>query len=217
MPTRVSALKTSALNALAERLRTADFPLAADWETVNDWFGRWAALPELRAELKNHLHTLAPAEAAALIKASRETTTHFAWCLLDSPDDEFSFWLHEYKPQRDWRQGYADSVHNHRYHFCTTLLRGHYLHERYHAHLDPDTGLITSVRLRSQTQCATGSSGRLLADEFHRIPSAGTGTMTFLVKSRAVTESSVSFDPATGIGHRHVPVEVRLGELADRI
>ena len=55
---------------------------------------------------------------------SRETTTHFAWCLLDRPDDGFSFWLHEYKPQQDWRIGYADSVHNHRYHFCTTILRG---------------------------------------------------------------------------------------------
>lgn len=209
--------KFSALMELATRLRAADFPLTEDWETVNRWFGDWAALPELRTELKNHLDSLEPAAAAALIRSSRETTTHFAWCLLDTPGDEFSFWLHDYKPQQDWRQGYADSVHNHRYHFCTTILRGHYLHERYDARLDPGTELITSVRLRSQTHCATGASGRLLADEFHRIPSAGAGTMTFLVKSRAVTKSSVSFDPQTGIGHRHVPVEVRLGELAARI
>jgi hypothetical protein len=57
----------------------------------------------------------------------------------------------------------------------------------------------------------------MLADEFHRIPEAADGTMTFLVKSRPVSSFSLSFDPATGIGHRHVPVEVRLGELADRI
>jgi hypothetical protein len=32
-----------------------------------------------------------------------------------------------------------------------------------------------------------------------------------------VSSFSLSFDPASGIGHRHVPVEVRLGDLADRI
>jgi hypothetical protein len=160
---------------------------------------------------------LRPHEAAAVRAGSRETTTHFAWRLLDSPADEFSFWLHEYKPQQDWRHGYADSVHNHRYHFCTTILRGGYVHERYDAQLDPRTGLITSISLRQRNSCAEGASGALFADQFHRIPSAGESTMTFLVKSRAVTDSSVSYDPVTGISHRHLPVEIRLGDLADRI
>ena len=82
-----------------------------------------------------------------MIRRSRETTTHFAWCLRDVPDEPFTFWLHEYKEQRDWRQGYADSVHNHRYHFCTTILRGGYLHERYAATINPSTELIGSAEL----------------------------------------------------------------------
>jgi hypothetical protein len=202
---------------LATQLRAADFPLAENWPAVEEWFRTWAARPDLRVELREHLRMLQPADSAAVRAGSRETTTHFAWCLLDSPADEFSFWLHEYKPQRDWRQGYADSVHNHRYHFCTTILRGSYVHEHYEAQLDPQTELIVSARLRKRNSCPAGASGALLADEFHRIPVAAEATMTFLVKSRAVTNSSVSYDPNTGISHRHVPVEVRLAGLAERI
>lgn len=209
--------RLSPLSELATRLRAARFPLAADWRAVDDWFRPWAAQPGLREELRTRLRELSSAQAAKVLRASRETTTHFAWCLLDSPADPFSFWLHEYKAQADWREGYADSVHNHRYHFCTTILRGDYRHEKYSTTIDPATGLISSARWRRSTVCGTGTSITMLADEFHRIPEAATGTMTFLVKSRPVSDFSLSFDPATGIGHRHVPVEVRLGELANRI
>lgn len=209
--------RLSPLSELATRLRTARFPLASEWRAVDGWFRPWAAQPGLRDELRTQLRALSAPQATKILRSSRETTTHFAWCLLDSPSDPFSFWLHEYKAQEDWREGYADSVHNHRYHFCTTILRGDYLHERYETTIDAGTGLITSARLRRRTRCAAGACATMLADEFHRIPEAATGTMTFLVKSRPVSSFSLSFDPAGGIGHRHVPVEVRLGELADRI
>jgi hypothetical protein len=209
--------RLSPLTELATRLRTAGFPLSRDWRTVDAWFRPWAEQTSLREELRGHLRDLHPSSADALRNKSRETTTHFAWCLLDSPTDPFSFWLHEYKKQSDWREGYADSVHNHRYHFCTTILRGNYLHERYATRLDEKSGLITSVQLRRRALCQAGATGVMLADEFHRIPEAAEGTMTFLVKSRPVSSSSLSYDPSTGIGHRHIPVEVRLGELAERI
>jgi hypothetical protein len=213
----VMLTRLSALTDLATQLRTADFPLAGNWLAVEEMFASWAAQPELREELREHLRRLEPAEADVVRAGSRETTTHFAWCLLNSPGDEFSFWLHEYKPQQDWRHGYADSVHNHRYHFCTTILRGSYVHERYDALVDPETELITSAQLQKRNTCSAGAAGALTADQFHRIPEAGQDTMTFLVKSRAVTDSSVSYDPTTGISHRHVPMEVRLGELANLI
>ncbi|MDT8910998.1 hypothetical protein [Amycolatopsis sp. PS_44_ISF1] len=209
--------RLSPLNQLAARLRAAGFPLEQDWRTVDVWFREWASQTALREELRSLLRTPSPENTAVLLRGSRETTTHFAWCLRDDPHEPFSFWLHEYKPQEDWREGYADSVHNHRYHFCTTILRGNYLHERYSTTCDRDSGLITSAQLRRRTLCQAGACSVMLADEFHRIPEAGDGTMTFLVKSRPVTISSLSYDPGTGIGHRHVPVEVRLGELADRL
>lgn len=205
------------LAGLATDLRRAEFDLTGNWTAVRDWFGRHADPEELRTELSHYLREVPAATSSEITSRSRETTTHFAWCLLDRPEDPFSFWLHEYKPQRDWRTGYADSVHNHRYHFCTTILHGWYRHERYDVVLGESDGLIASTTLRGSTTCRPGASGAMHADEFHRIPAAGDDTMTFLIKSRPVQNSSLSYDPGTGTAHRHVPVEQRLGELTRRI
>jgi hypothetical protein len=207
----------SALTELAGELRRADSHLPDDWPSITGRFHDWAHQPGLRAELRSHLRTLPDDIASAVVRRSRETTTHFAWCLLNDPADAFSFWLHEYKPQRDWRIGYADSVHNHRYHFCTTILRGSYVHERFTAELDAAGLSINSATLQRSGLCEAGESGTMLAHQFHRIPKAADGTMTFLVKSRPVTKWSLSYDPATGTSRRHVPVEERLDHLADRI
>jgi hypothetical protein len=204
----------SALTELATKMRTCD---TADWTRVAPVFTTWSAQPNLREALRDYLHGLTGNAADAVTARSRETTTHFAWCLLDQPTDTFSFWLHEYKPQQDWRIGYADSVHNHRYHFCTTILRGRYVHERFTADLD-DAGLeIRSTKLLRSVVCETGESGMMLSDQFHRIPKAEDGTLTFLVKSRAVQPWSLSYDPVTGVSRRHVPIEQRLGLLAAQI
>lgn len=212
MPIRVSVL-----GELAEQLRSAEFDLSQRWDGVDAWFTAWAAQPGLRTNLRHHLLDLPTEHATAMIARSRETTTHFAWCLRDRPDEPFTFWLHEYKEQRDWRAGYADSVHNHRYHFCTTILRGGYLHERYAATINPGTELVGSAELMVSTTCPVGATGTLFASDFHRIPRAAEGTMTFLVKSREVTPWSLSYDPDTHEGHRHVPVEARMAHLASRL
>ncbi len=210
-------IRVSALGELAEQLSAAEFDLSQKWEQVDRWFERWADQPSLRNNLRHHLLELPNPQAEAMIKRSRETTTHFAWCLRDRADEPFTFWLHEYKQQRDWRQGYADSVHNHRYHFCTTILRGGYLHERYEAIINPSTDLIGTAELTRSTACPVGASGSLLSTDFHRIPRAVDGTMTFLVKSREVTPWSLSYDPVTQESYRHVPVESRLEQLAKRL
>jgi hypothetical protein len=209
--------KGAALAELAEQLRAAPFSLSSRWGEVDRWFETWAERPGLRTDLRSHLLTMPNDEANAIIKRSRETTTHFAWCLRDKPDEDFTFWVHEYKEQRDWRAGYAESVHNHRYHFCTTILRGGYQHERYLAMLSPQSHLIASTELLTTTPCPVGASESLLASDFHRIPMAVDGTMTFLVKSRQVTPWSLSWDPLTHESHLHVPVESRLSKLVERL
>jgi hypothetical protein len=212
VPTRLHALAE-----LASAVRCVNGPIVDHWSEVNRQFQDWVSQPGLRAELKSYLCDLSSAEFAALIGRSRETTTHFAWCLFAEPDDPFSVWLHEYKPQRDWREGYADSVHNHRYHFCTNIISGAYTHERFAAELDETTNLITAVRLLRGTVCPAGTGGFLLADEFHRIPAAEDGTMTLLVKSREIRAWSLSYDPMTRRGYRHIPVENRLDDLVGRL
>jgi hypothetical protein len=209
--------KDSALGELAEQLRAAEFDLSSRWTEVDRWFATWAERPGLRTGLRAHLLALPNEQADAVIKRSRETTTHFAWCLRDRPDEPFTFWLHEYKEQHDWRAGYADSVHNHRYHFCTTILRGGYLHERYFATMSAETDLIASTELLTSTPFAVGASDSLLSTDFHRIPRAVENTMTFLVKSREVTPWSLSYDPTTCESHRHVPVESRLSRLVNKL
>jgi hypothetical protein len=206
--------RQSALTELAGEMRAAD---VTDWASVSAGFTTWAGRPGLRDELRHHLRTLSGEVAAAVISRSRETTTHFAWCLLNEPADKFSFWLHEYKPQKDWRIGYADSIHNHRYHFCTTILRGNYVHERFATEMDLAGLTIKSATMVHSGVCEAGDAGTMLSDQFHRIPKAADGTMTFLVKSRPVRGWSLSFDPATSISRRHVPVEERLGHLAERL
>lgn len=211
------ATKGSAVAELAEQLRAAEFDLSSRWDMVDRWFETWAERPGLRTGLRAHLLALPNDQADAVISRSRETTTHFAWCLRDRPDEPFTFWLHEYKEQRDWRAGYADSVHNHRYHFCTTILRGGYLHERYSATVAPGTELIAATELLTSTPCQVGAADSLFASDFHRIPKAVDGTMTFLVKSREVTPWSLSYDPLTHESHKHVPVESRLSQLVRRL
>ncbi|PRY29705.1 hypothetical protein [Umezawaea tangerina] len=215
MPTDLTGLAT--ITELASRITSAGPPAADRWSDIGPLFGAWAAQPGLRERLREHLRALPPQERTRVVARSRETTTHFAWCLRDEPSEPFTFWLHEYKPQRDWRHGYADSVHNHRYHFCTTILSGSYLHERYEARLDGDGTAILSTGLLRRTECPAGASGTMLAHEFHRIPRAEDDTMTFLVKSRAVRPWSLSFDPDTRSSHRHVPVESRWEELTKQL
>lgn len=210
-------MATDVLGELAEQLRAAQFDILSRWGEVDRWFETWSQRPGLRTDLRTHLLALPDDQASAVVSRSRETTTHFAWCLRDRPGEPFTFWLHEYKEPRDWRAGYADSVHNHRYHFCTTILRGGYQHERYSAALSPETSLIASTELLTSTPCPVGAAESLLASDFHRIPRAVDGTMTFLVKSREVTPWSLSYDPLTHESHRHVPVESRLSQLVKRL
>jgi hypothetical protein len=209
--------RISALAELADNIRRLDSPLDDRWARVHESFTSWASSPGLRDELRDHLRKLPAHLVETVLGRSRETTTHFAWCLMDERADPFSFWLHEYKPKRDWRPGYADSVHNHRYHFCTTILRGSYLHERFDAELDVGQQTIRDVTPLRRTVCGMGDTGILMADEFHRIPMAADDTMTFLVKSRPVTTWSLSFDPISRISRRHVPVETRITQLAERL
>lgn len=214
MPTDLAG--TATLFELASGI-TAAGPPAVDRWTIGPLFDEWAVQPGLQEGLREHLRTLSPQEESRVVTRSRETTTHFAWCLRDEPTEPFTFWLHEYKPQRDWRHGYADSVHNHRYHFCTIILSGSYLHERYTARLGEGGRSILSASPLRRTECPTGTSATMLVHEFHRIPRAADDTMTFLVKSRAVRPWSLSFDPDTRTSHRHVPIESRLEELTNHL
>lgn len=214
----VSTQQFPVLVELAERLRAVSRRYEQHWESVHERFIAWTAeYPDLLTAIRSELRELAPHEVRALGARSSETTTHFAWRLVDEPTDTFSFWLHEYKPQRDWLRGYANTVHNHRYHFCTFVLSGGYRHEWFDVRLDSAGELVHGATLAEWDQCGPGDSRMVLADRFHRIPLAKDHTATLLVKSRPVRSWSLSLDPSTQVSRRHVPVEERVCELANRL
>lgn len=203
---------------LARQLSADPEAAALDWLVVHEITGRWlAAQHDLLTELRRRLRVLSDPVRAELAAGSRETTTHFAWRLVHGQAMPFSFWLHQYKPQTDWWRGYANSVHNHRYHFCTTVLTGSYQHEWYDVRLDAAGELAREVTWRGTEVWRPGPVRALTADQFHRVPRAADGTITFLVKSRPVRGWSLSVDPSTNFTRRHIPVEVLATDLADRL
>ena len=206
----------SPLDELAAGLRGAPQPLV-QWAGVDALFRAWVGDPGFRGELKDHLRRLTGSGREIGTDRSKETTTHDAWCLLDEPADEFSLWLHLYKPQRDWRAGYANTVHNHRYHFSTTILAGSYLHQRFDVRLDPDGRQVCDARLAETLIRRAGSDEVMLSEQFHRIPRAEDGTITFLVKSAPVRPWSVSYDPRAGTSWQHTSRRERLTELAEHL
>lgn len=210
------------LAGLADELSAKADVIVERWDVAEQLTARWVAdQPDLLGRLREHLRALPPAAAAQVAAGSRETTTHFAWRLVDGSVDgseaPYSFWLHEYKPQRDWWAGYANTVHNHRYHFCSTVLSGGFQHERYDVQLDPTGELVRGITRSSSQVWRPGSVWAITADQFHRVARANDGTLTFLVKSRPVRGWSLSVDPATMVSRRHVPVEERIHDLASRI
>lgn len=189
-----------------------------DWQPAHEVTERWVAdQPDLLGSLREQFRDLSPTAGAEIAAGSRETTTHFAWRLAHDDALPFSFWLHEYKPQRDWWLGYANSVHNHRYHFSTTVLAGGFQHEWYDVQLDPTAELVRGLACSDTEVWRPGPTRMVAAERFHRVARAIDGTLTFVVKSSPVRGWSLSVDPATWVSRRHVPVEGRIGGLADRI
>lgn len=203
----------SSLQGLADRLRDVE-GFAAAHDRFTDWV---QAQPDLLEQLRADLRALSPQRAAVLAAGSREVTTHFAWRLVDEKTEPFSFWLHEYKPQRDWLPGYANTVHNHRYHFSTTVLSGGYWHEWFDVELDSSGELVRGATSAGSQMLRPGPTCAVAADRFHRIPRVKDGTTTFLIKSRPIRSWSLSFDPYTRVSRRHVPIEIRIGDLAERL
>jgi hypothetical protein len=206
------------LVGLADALSVDAERLAERWDLARRHTAGWlASQPDLLGSLREQLIALPPSVAVEVAAGSRETTTHFAWQLVAEEELPFSFWLHEYKPRRDWWVGYANSVHNHRYHFCTTVLAGGYQHEWWDVRFDPTGELVREITCHDTEVWRPGSVRSVTADRFHRVPRAIDGTLTFLVKSDQVRGWSTSVDPATKVSRRHVPVEILVHSLATRI
>ncbi|MEW2589986.1 hypothetical protein AB0893_06195 [Micromonospora aurantiaca] len=207
----------ASLGSLAEALRTVPDEARHDWGQVHAKFSGWLASNRagLCQGILSDLSSLQRSSPGFLEAGARETSSHFVWRLFDDPADYFSIWINEYKDEA-LVGSYVDSIHNHRYDFCTTILNGWYSHERYSVSLAwPDRH--GSAILDGTRRAVTGDSLLLRAHDFHRIPEFDKGTLTLLVKSRERQPWSFSINPETGVVNRHVPANARLSLLEAKL
>lgn len=201
------------MHDLVNAIRKEATRFDSEWIAIATQILQAWAPSDARSRIAQHLQAL-PAESRDLVGSrSRETGTHYAWCLLDSPDDPVSIWINEYKDPRFWPPTYAKSVHNHRYDFATRILAGGYVHERYDVRWHPDGDQVQAVSLRQKDDVGVGMVMPVEAEAFHRIPTAERGTMTLLVKARPRYKHSISFDSTSNVSRTHVPIEARVTDL----
>lgn len=166
----------------------------------------------LAARIANDLDALNDDTFSIISSQSRETSTHYAWCLTDQADIGCSVWLNEYKPMADWLPGYANVAHNHRYEFITLILRGWYREQLYDAVSGP-SGSLREVTLRDDAIFSAGTVRTVPTGVVHRINELSDRVVTLLVKMRPTRRASFSIDIDTGISRIHVPVEQRKSDL----
>jgi hypothetical protein len=138
-------------------------------------------------------------EMAQIIDRSLERTTHFKWFLGARPA-EYVVWLHEYKTPDVFAQAtsFAASVHNHRYGFCSRVLRGALQVSAFAPPVRPDD----PVRLVARRRVDVGQTMILSHEDVHRVDRVAPHTCTLLVQGPAAREFSTCYDVGGGLGRR---------------
>lgn len=107
---------------------------------------------------------------------SRETTTHWKWFVAGDVPGPL-IWIHEYKPSASRRGGYAQSIHDHRYSFCSAIVHGGYTHRRFAIGGDQALNTCSAESLSApHVYC-------LDADEVHSVDDILDGTLTLIVQA----------------------------------
>lgn len=160
--------------------------------------------------LAREIDTMSTGSWQAIAGRSRETSTHFAYNLYDSDDEQYSVWINEYKPSAARERSYASSVHNHRYDFVTTPLTGAYRYSHYKL---SDVSTIPCREMGDTLR--VGDILQVSSTKIHSLDSIEDGTCTLLVKSRPRERFSTSWDLTSGESSDHWPVEERPAILAE--
>lgn len=134
--------------------------------------------------------------AASTELLSRETPTHWKWFVggdLHGP----LLWIHEYKPSNTRRSGYAQSIHDHRYSFCSSIVHGGYVHRTFalQHHRKPT--------LRDARTLVAPCIYVLDADDVHSISDIQDGTLTLIVQAPKRRGYSTEYFTDGTAPHRH--------------
>ncbi|MGH9194329.1 MAG: hypothetical protein ACRD1T_01145 [Acidimicrobiia bacterium] len=146
-------------------------------------------------------------------RESNETSTHFQWRVHRGPEDGYEIWLHEYKPQGLLRSGYADSIHDHRYWFASSLLAGGFTQTTYC--VEESTG-VRRLRETGKVSFTKGTAYVVDPSAVHSISDFSYPTLTLLVRSRAIKPYSTEFRLSDGRAVHYYPLRTRIRLLRDR-
>lgn len=177
--------------------------------TLTSFRRHWSDTDALRWLVAERLE----ADGKRVASQSRETTTHYKWLLASDRNLRAQIWLHEFKPKRERRPGFASTIHNHRYPFQVVALTGSYLNKRYKVGFDGMSLRIISHELVKCEHFCEGLAYSMEPYEFHCLESIEEGTKTLVMELAPVTLSSFSVDQRGDRMIEHVPLEVRVHRL----
>ncbi|MEX3616924.1 hypothetical protein [Paenibacillus glucanolyticus] len=95
-----------------------------------------------------------------------------------------------YWPQNKWP---FESIHDHRFNFCATVLCGHYIHEEYS--VISSNGDSVDLKLTNKTIINTGDVYYFTAGNFHRVLPSEELTLSLILRGTAVLPFSRVIDP----------------------
>jgi hypothetical protein len=122
-----------------------------------------------------------------------ETATHYKWFVHYDERHGYRVWLHQYKPQRERRNGYAEVPHNHRYSLASLIVLGGLVH---HSFERTEHGLL---ELEGERQAySQGDVYTLEWQRVHRLSGLLDGTVTLVVESPVVRNFSEAFYDDSG-------------------
>lgn len=114
------------------------------------------------------------------------------YVLWDNPMNGTRARLH-YWPQKDWP---FESIHDHRFNFCSVVVKGHYIHEEYLVKENQNSNKV-EVELTNTNIVNQGHAYFFQAGTFHRVLQSNEETISFLVRSEPKLPFSRVINPDT--------------------
>ncbi|MET8277962.1 hypothetical protein [Micromonospora sp. NPDC005174] len=165
----------------------------------------------LTAELSNAADGVNERDYAALMRASREVTTHYKWLIAAGDGDRWKVWLHQYKDDAVTSGSYADVPHDHRYNFVSLILSGGYDNVDYKR---PD-GAEAPLPDGSRT-VLRGSAISLHHRQIHSLAHIRPGTLSLFLQGRTEKSMSSSYR-SDGTERRHESLETVFDRLRQHL
>ncbi|AJY73321.1 hypothetical protein [Paenibacillus beijingensis] len=107
----------------------------------------------------------------------------------DGPRMRLHYW-----PENKWP---FESIHDHRFNFCSTILCGSYTHETYN--VKQGNGNHVELELTGSTLMKKGDVYYFPAGMFHRVLPSDEMTLSLIIRSEAILPYSRVVDPSTKI------------------